>query len=478
MEGAVLEAPANYAITHPGIPLRADGFPDVCGLWGCQLFRLHSGLCKPAEAAAAGGRERKRPRVYEAAPADNPRKLAEQARLKAGLQPKAKASRPPAAEHEATMAGGADTEGADMPSSSDTSSEATAPAPQPPQPPKPPKPPRPPKPPKAAAAGDCGSAAASRPKQPRMPRVKPEAMEAVHRVGGRSGTRSHGEPDWTLAALLDEQHMLAQALAQSQHGLGGGGSGGGCGGGGGASGSGASSNASTAGERLDGRVPLPNMEEAERLDGRMPLPMSDEGDFHIRDEFWPRGAGVLTGCDPCDLEGEMSLSSGTRCELGGEMMHAGGAELGRDGAVLGSLNGGASLGAQYGASFRGLSGFGFGLARDSAMSSRGARDSAIPSGFGFDLAGAAVAAAAAAAAAAAEDAKAEAEAEAEAAAGNGSGSSSAVCGASTTTPNLAADEIHVLPNLEACGASAGISSASSLAPEDEADDSEVRLEKL
>jgi hypothetical protein len=454
MEGAVLEAPANYAITHPGIPLRADGFPDVCGLWGCQLFRLHSGLCKPAEAAAAGGRERKRPRVYEAAPADNPRKLAEQARLKAGLQPKAKASRPPAAEHEATMAGGADTEGADMPSSSDTSSEATAPAPQPPQPPKPPKPPRPPKPPKAAAAGDCGSAAASRPKQPRMPRVKPTAMEAVHRVGGRSGTRSHGEPDWTLAALLDEQHMLAQALAQSQHGLGGGGSGGGCGGGGGASGSGASSNASTAGERLDGRVPLPNMEEAERLDGRVPLPMSDEGDFHIRDEFWPRGAGVLTGCDPCDLEGEMSLSSGTRCELGGEMMHAGGAELGRDGAVLGSLNGGASLGAQYGASLRGLS------------------------GFGFDLAGAAVAAAAAAAAAAAEDAKAEAEAEAEAAAGNGSGSSSAVCGASTTTPNLAADEIHVLPNMEACGASAGISSASSLAPEDEADDSEVRLEKL
>ena len=453
MEGAVLEAPANYAITHPGIPLRADGFPDVCGLWGCQLFRLHSGLCKPAEAAAAGGRERKRPRVYEAAPADNPRKLAEQARLKAGLQPKAKASRPPAAEHEATMAGGADTEGADMPSSSDTSSEATAPAPQPPQPPKPPKPPRPPKPPKAAAAGDCGSAAASRPKQPRMPRVKPEAMEAVHRVGGRSGTRSHGEPDWTLAALLDEQHMLAQALAQSQHGLGSGGGGSGGGGGGGASGSGASSNTSTAGERLDGRV-LPNMEEAERLDGRMPLPMSDEGDFHIRDEFWPRGAGVLTGCDPCDLEGEMSLSSGTRCELGGEMMHAGGAELGRDGAVLGSLNGGASLGAQYGASFRGLS------------------------GFGFDLAGAAVAAAAAAAAAAEEDAKAEAEAEAEAAAGNGSGSSSAVCGASTTTPNLAADEIHVLPNLEACGASAGISSASSLAPEDEADDSEVRLEKL
>jgi hypothetical protein len=65
-----------------------------------------------------------------------------------------------------------------------------------------------------------------------------------------------------------------------------------------------------------------------------------------------------------------------------------------------------------------------------------------------------------------------------AAAGNGSGSSSAVCGASTTTPNLAADEIHVLPNMEACGASAGISSASSLAPEDEADDSEVRLEKL
>jgi hypothetical protein len=78
-------------------------------------------------------------------------------------------------------------------------------------------------------------------------------------VGGRSGTRSHGEPDWTLAALLDEQHMLAQALAQSQHGLGSGGGGSG-GGGGGGGGGGASSNASTAGERLDGRVPLPNLE--------------------------------------------------------------------------------------------------------------------------------------------------------------------------------------------------------------------------
>ena len=80
--------------------------------------------------------------------------------------------------------------------------------------------------------GDCGGELA----------LPPAAAEAVHHlVGGRSGTRSRGEPDWTLAALLDEQHMLEQ----SQHGLRGGGSGVGCGVGGGASGSGASSNAST-----------------------------------------------------------------------------------------------------------------------------------------------------------------------------------------------------------------------------------------
>ena len=63
-----------------------------------------SALYNPAEAATAGGHERKRPRKYEAAPADNPRKLAEQACLKAGLQPKAKISRPPAAGDEATLA--------------------------------------------------------------------------------------------------------------------------------------------------------------------------------------------------------------------------------------------------------------------------------------------------------------------------------------------------------------------------------------
>ena len=45
------ETQATFAITHPGIPLRADGCPDVCGLWGCQLSRLHSGICKPAEAS-------------------------------------------------------------------------------------------------------------------------------------------------------------------------------------------------------------------------------------------------------------------------------------------------------------------------------------------------------------------------------------------------------------------------------------------
>jgi hypothetical protein len=45
------ETQATFAITHPGIPLRADGCPDVCGLWGCQLSRLHSGICKPAVAS-------------------------------------------------------------------------------------------------------------------------------------------------------------------------------------------------------------------------------------------------------------------------------------------------------------------------------------------------------------------------------------------------------------------------------------------
>ena len=68
---------------------------ETCGLWGCTLSRLHSGLCN---VGVSTGRERKRPRVFEGGPADPPSKLYEAARAAGRVPPKS--SKPPKAKVE------------------------------------------------------------------------------------------------------------------------------------------------------------------------------------------------------------------------------------------------------------------------------------------------------------------------------------------------------------------------------------------
>ena len=65
--------------------------PVVCGLYGCILHRLHRGICQPA--AEGGGRKRKVPTMYDAAPAPPPRELWKAAR-ESGVIPAKKTKQP------------------------------------------------------------------------------------------------------------------------------------------------------------------------------------------------------------------------------------------------------------------------------------------------------------------------------------------------------------------------------------------------
>ena len=60
--------------TAPVVPAPAETvvIKDICGLWGCQLSRTHSGLCRPTIVQPVG-RARRKPKGYEAEPAPPPR---------------------------------------------------------------------------------------------------------------------------------------------------------------------------------------------------------------------------------------------------------------------------------------------------------------------------------------------------------------------------------------------------------------------
>ena len=225
-------------------PPREAVHQDICGLWGCPLSRLHTGLC--AVPLGSSGRERKRPRVFEGGAAEAPRKLYEAARAKGIVppkqaarpaKPKQKRSRPEAEEVAAASAeqsaaamtaeaGGGEEEARpplgpsttlnvsdaacdDVPPLTDGSSAAAAGT--------------------AGASSSADGAAASdavgapsalpvpkpkpKPRKPRQP--QPEKPPRQH-GGSRGGTRSSGAADWTFASLLDEEALLQAALAESR----------------------------------------------------------------------------------------------------------------------------------------------------------------------------------------------------------------------------------------------------------------------
>ena len=65
-------APAPAAPAAPPTPAETVVIKDICGLWGCQLSRTHSGLCRPTIVQPVG-RARRKPKGYEAEPAPPPR---------------------------------------------------------------------------------------------------------------------------------------------------------------------------------------------------------------------------------------------------------------------------------------------------------------------------------------------------------------------------------------------------------------------
>ena len=65
-------APAPEAPAAAPAPAEVVAIKDICGLWGCQLSRTHSGLCRPTIVQPVG-RARRKPKGYEAEPAPPPR---------------------------------------------------------------------------------------------------------------------------------------------------------------------------------------------------------------------------------------------------------------------------------------------------------------------------------------------------------------------------------------------------------------------
>ena len=192
--------------------------PSTCGLWGCPLSRLHSGLCAPP-VGSMGSRARKKPRVYEGGAAEAPSKLHEQARAKGLMKPRLPMKPKAMAAERAETAATAQTAEMIAVVSDDAmldgrldahldallgtgelglgllaSSEGIK------------------APPKSKPRQNFK--APSRPKQPKAAKVPPPPQEP--RIGARSGTRSRGAPEWSLGEMLDEQTLLAASLAESR----------------------------------------------------------------------------------------------------------------------------------------------------------------------------------------------------------------------------------------------------------------------